>query len=472
MSAGAMPTRQMLAYGALGFPLAFAALPLLRACSQAVCRQRRPAAGAGRRRAAADALRRCADRPAAGTVERSPRQPAAADPAFALPLLGLGLAALLAPPADGEVGGHDVAGTDPGADLHRLQPCHHQLSRLGRRDRRNPAGARTASPPRARCSRWAAWWWLPRCRRCWRSDAATALRHLGWLFVPILALAALATFTGAPPANATAGARCAARPAALRRVRRPALSPPAHRARHRRHRLGDPGDAGAVLHRRRAAAAGMAGAVPRHLLRLWRSRPAGLGCTGAAPRQGTRLVGEHGAGDRQLRLGIPARRRRRYRLRPDLRRQRCRARRRTGAAAGAAGRSAGRRSPRRTARQRGQARTSASGISSPSSISRWPPASPCRWSPCSATKSAAATRRIRGCSPWPPPTPCCRPRSRWFHCWLLWRWKPHFEGTHDHEAKHCSVSASPCSRRPSCSAVAPASMSNSTAAETPPLDYA
>jgi GPH family glycoside/pentoside/hexuronide:cation symporter len=28
MSAGAMPTRQMLAYGALGFPLAFAALPL------------------------------------------------------------------------------------------------------------------------------------------------------------------------------------------------------------------------------------------------------------------------------------------------------------------------------------------------------------------------------------------------------------------------------------------------------------
>ena len=28
MPAGAMPTRQMLAYGALGFPLAFAALPL------------------------------------------------------------------------------------------------------------------------------------------------------------------------------------------------------------------------------------------------------------------------------------------------------------------------------------------------------------------------------------------------------------------------------------------------------------
>ena len=28
MSAGAVPTRQMVAYGALGFPLAFAALPL------------------------------------------------------------------------------------------------------------------------------------------------------------------------------------------------------------------------------------------------------------------------------------------------------------------------------------------------------------------------------------------------------------------------------------------------------------
>jgi GPH family glycoside/pentoside/hexuronide:cation symporter len=37
------------------------------------------------------------------------------------------------------------------------------------------------------------------------SDAATALRHLGWIFVPILALAALATFTGSPPANAAAG---------------------------------------------------------------------------------------------------------------------------------------------------------------------------------------------------------------------------------------------------------------------------
>jgi GPH family glycoside/pentoside/hexuronide:cation symporter len=36
------------------------------------------------------------------------------------------------------------------------------------------------------------------------ADAATALRHLGWVFVPILAIAALATFAGAPPAAAAA----------------------------------------------------------------------------------------------------------------------------------------------------------------------------------------------------------------------------------------------------------------------------
>jgi GPH family glycoside/pentoside/hexuronide:cation symporter len=193
----------MLAYGVLGFPLAFAALPLyvhvpnLYADSVGL-----PLALVG----AVLLLTRFAD--------------ALIDPLLgqwsdrlgnrrrliliALPLLGLGLAALLAPPADGEVGGIAWLVLSLSADLHRLQSGHHQLSRLGRRDRRNPAGSGTALPRRARCSRWAAWWWPPRCRRCWPSDVATAMQHLGWLFIPILALAALATFAGAPPAAAPA----------------------------------------------------------------------------------------------------------------------------------------------------------------------------------------------------------------------------------------------------------------------------
>ncbi len=233
-----------------------------------------------------------------------------------------------------------MAGGHPGADLHRLQPGHHQLPRLGRRDRRNAAGAR-ARHRRARNLRAGRRGGGRRPavaagRRCRHRAAASGLgvradtcdRRAGHL--------------RRRPAGRGGGNRKRAATTAVRRLRRPALRPPAGRARRGRDRLGDPGDAGTVLHRRRVAPAGMAGAVPRHLFRLRRTRPAGLGGARPPPRQGARLDGKHGAGDRQLRLGLPARRRRRHRLRPDLRRQWRRAGRRTGAAAGAAGRPAGR----------------------------------------------------------------------------------------------------------------------------------
>ena len=102
MNTGAIPTRQMLAYGALGFPLAFAALPLY------VHVPRLYAESVGLPLALVGAvllLTRFADAlidPLLGQwSDRLGNRRRLI--AFALPLLAIGLAALLTPPASGGV---------------------------------------------------------------------------------------------------------------------------------------------------------------------------------------------------------------------------------------------------------------------------------------------------------------------------------------------------------------------------------
>lgn len=200
MSAGAMPTRQMLAYGALGFPLAFAALPLyvhvpnLYADSVGL-----PLALVG----AVLLLTRFAD--------------ALIDPLLgqwsdrlgnrrrliliALPLLGLGLAALLAPPADGGTTWLvlTLALTFIGFSLATIN-YHAWGAEIGEtpQERVRVTAAREMFALGGVVVAAA----LPSLLA---KDVATAMQHLGWVFIPILALAALATFAGAPPANAAAG---------------------------------------------------------------------------------------------------------------------------------------------------------------------------------------------------------------------------------------------------------------------------
>jgi GPH family glycoside/pentoside/hexuronide:cation symporter len=200
MSAGAMPTRQMVAYGALGFPLAFAALPLyvhvpnLYADSVGL-----PLALVG----AVLLLTRFAD--------------ALIDPLLgqwsdrlgnrrrliliALPLLGLGLAALLAPPADGGTAWLvlSLSLTFIGFSLATIN-YHAWGAEIGEtpQDRVGVTAAREMFALGGVVVAAA----LPSLLA---KDVATAMQHLGWVFIPILALAALATFAGAPPANVAAG---------------------------------------------------------------------------------------------------------------------------------------------------------------------------------------------------------------------------------------------------------------------------
>jgi Na+/melibiose symporter-like transporter len=200
MSAGSLPTRQMLAYGALGFPLAFAALPLY------VHVPRLYADSVGLPLALVGAvllLTRFAD--------------ALVDPllgqwsdrlgdrrrliALALPLLGIGLAALLAPPASGGTPWlvMTLALTFIGFSLATIN-YHAWGAEIGEtpQERVRVTAAREMFALGGVVVAAA----LPALLA---TDAATALRYLGWLFVPILAVAALATFAGAPSAAAPAG---------------------------------------------------------------------------------------------------------------------------------------------------------------------------------------------------------------------------------------------------------------------------
>lgn len=202
MVAATLPTRQMLAYGALGFPLAFAALPLYVHVPQLYADSvGLPLALVG----AVLLLTRFADAlidPLLGQwSDRLGNRRRLI--AFALPALALGLAALLAPPASGGTGGLvwlvlTLALTFIGFSLATIN--YHAW------------GAEIGETPQERVRVTAAREIFALCGvvvaaalpSLLSSDAATALRHLGWLFVPILAVAALATFAGAPPAAAPA----------------------------------------------------------------------------------------------------------------------------------------------------------------------------------------------------------------------------------------------------------------------------
>jgi len=200
MSAGAMPTRQMLAYGALGFPLAFAALPLYVHVPQLYADSvGLPLALVG----AVLLLTRFAD--------------ALIDPLLgqwsdrlgnrrrliliALPLLALGMAALLAPPDDGGTTWLvlTLAITFIGFSLATIN-YHAWGAEIGEtpQERVRVTAAREIFALGGVVVAAA----LPSLLA---SDAATALQYLGWIFVPILAVAALATLSGAPPANVPAG---------------------------------------------------------------------------------------------------------------------------------------------------------------------------------------------------------------------------------------------------------------------------
>ncbi len=202
MSAGAMPTRQMLAYGVLGFPLAFAALPLY------VHVPRLYADSVGLPLALVGAvllLTRFADAlidPLLGQwSDRLGNRRRLI--ALALPLLGLGLAALLAPPASGGVSGLawlvlSLTLTFIGFSLATIN-YHAWGAELGEtpqervrvtaaREMFALAGVVVAAALPSLLSR----------------DVATAMQQLGWIFIPVLAAAALATFAGAPLAAVAA----------------------------------------------------------------------------------------------------------------------------------------------------------------------------------------------------------------------------------------------------------------------------
>jgi len=200
MSAGSLPTRQMLAYGALGFPLAFAALPLY------VHVPRLYADSVGLPLVLVGAvllLTRFADAlidPLLGqwSDRLGDRRRLIA---LALPLLGLGLAALLAPPANG--GGLawlvvTLGLTFIGFSLATIN-YHAWGAEIGEtpQERVRVTAAREMFALGGVVVAAA----LPALLA---SDAATALQYLGWIFIPILAVAALATLAGAPPAAAPA----------------------------------------------------------------------------------------------------------------------------------------------------------------------------------------------------------------------------------------------------------------------------
>lgn len=199
MSAGTMPTRQMLAYGALGFPLAFAALPLY------VHVPRLYADSVGLPLALVGAvllLTRFADAlidPLLGQwSDRLGNRRRLI--AIALPLLGLGLAALLAPPASGGTAwlvlsltftfiGFSLATINYHAWGAEIGDTPQERVRVtAAREMFALGGVVVAAALPSLLSR----------------DVATAMQQLGWVFIPVLAAAALATLAGAPPAAAPA----------------------------------------------------------------------------------------------------------------------------------------------------------------------------------------------------------------------------------------------------------------------------
>ena len=203
MLAASLPTRQMVAYGALGFPLAFAALPLYVHVPQLYADSvGLPLALVG----AVLLLTRFADAlidPLLGQwSDRLGNRRRLI--ALALPALALGLAALLAPPANGGTGGLvwlvlTLALTFIGFSLATIN-YHAWGAEIGEtpQERVRVTAAREIFALGGVVVAAA----LPSLLA---SDAATALQYLGWIFVPILAVAALATFAGAPPSVVPAG---------------------------------------------------------------------------------------------------------------------------------------------------------------------------------------------------------------------------------------------------------------------------
>lgn len=202
MAADAMPTRQMLAYGALGFPLAFAALPLY------VHVPRLYAESVGLPLALVGAvllLTRLADaliNPLLGmwSDRFGDRRGLIL---IALPLLALGLAALLAPPERGGAAWLVVtlALTFIGFSLATIN-YHAWGAELGETplERVRVTAAREMFALGGVVVAAA----LPSLLS---KDVATAMQHLGWVFIPVLAVAALATFAGSPLAAAPATGR-------------------------------------------------------------------------------------------------------------------------------------------------------------------------------------------------------------------------------------------------------------------------
>jgi Na+/melibiose symporter-like transporter len=206
MAATSLSARQILAYGVLGFPLAFATLPLY------VHVPRLYADSVGLPLAVVGAvllLTRFADAlidPLLGQwSDRLGNRRRLI--AFALPLLALGLAALLTPPATGGTtwlvlslivtfAGFSLATINYhawGAELGATPKESIRVTSV--REMFALGGVVVAAA-------------LPSLLA---NDVATAMRHLGWVFLPLLALAALATLAGAPLTPAAAATSSASR---------------------------------------------------------------------------------------------------------------------------------------------------------------------------------------------------------------------------------------------------------------------
>lgn len=190
-----MRRREVLAYGALGFPLAFAALPLYVHVPQLY------ADGVGLPLALVGALlllTRFADAlidPLLGQwSDRFGKRRTLI--LLALPLLALGMAALLAPPQDGGAPwlvatlvitflGYSLATINYhawGAEIGATP--HERVGVTAAREMFALAGVVVAAA-------------LPALLD---DDIASAMRRLGWIFVPLLVVAALATLAGTPAA--------------------------------------------------------------------------------------------------------------------------------------------------------------------------------------------------------------------------------------------------------------------------------
>lgn len=192
-SAAAIQTRQVLAYGVLGFPLAFAALPLY------VHVPRLYAESVGLPLALVGALllvTRFADAmidPLLGQwSDRLGNRRRLI--ALALPMLALGLAALLGPPENGGAVWLvlTLAVTFLGFSLATIN-YHAWGAELGAtpQERVRVTAAREMFALGGVVVAAA----LPSVLA---DDVPTAMQHLGWVFIPLLAIVALATLAGAP----------------------------------------------------------------------------------------------------------------------------------------------------------------------------------------------------------------------------------------------------------------------------------